>query len=191
MYCKKCGTQIDDDSEFCKKCGTEQKENNEIQENTANTKSNKPSLPGCIIWIIVTSIIISIITVVIAGITNDNKRNEQTNNSTNDYENNEPQLFTRNANNNDIQIKYETNYSALAVDIIILPNTNIENLEIKIVHCDKNNNVLLTQYKTIGNVTKGIQVKTQMKLLDFSLSDMFKVNSTSITVSNGTVSYFK
>ena len=101
-----------------------------------------------------------------------------------------PQLFTRDARINDVTITTETNYNNLGIDIIILPNVDIEGLEIKLIHYDKNGKELLTQYKTIGNVKEGLQVKTQVQLLDFSITDMFKVNNTKIEIIEGTVSYF-
>ena len=187
MYCKKCGTQIDDDSKFCKNCGEKQTKNESIKKEKSNKTKAEKTL------IIMTIIVAVIVTISLIGqnCKNSNNNNNKTSDNNDDYDYNEPQLFTRNARNADIQIEYENDFTELAIDIIIMPNVDIDNLEIKVQHYDKNGNILLTQYKTIGNVKEGIQAKTQMKLLDLSLSDMFKVEKTSITVTGGTVSYFQ
>ena len=181
MYCKQCGTQIDDNSIYCNKCGESQKA----------VKFDKDSKKGCLTVFIIFMIMIIGLLFFTETVSLKNCNGNSTNTNKNNSNYDTPQLFTRDARNSDITISSETNISALAVDIIILPNIDIEDLEIKIVHYDKNGNVLLTQYKQIGNVKEGIQVKTQVELLDFSFTDMFKVDKTSISVIGGTVSYFR
>lgn len=49
MYCKKCGTQINDDAVFCKKCGAKQTvilSDDEIEEKSNNEEMNKQDLPN-------------------------------------------------------------------------------------------------------------------------------------------------
>lgn len=193
MFCKHCGTQIDDDSIYCNKCGEKQK-NNEIeekiinaQENEVKNKNNKNGgkfIIGIIICFLITLAIITIIDI------NKNPEDYIKDSKYEDSNDDTPQLFTRDARINDVTITTETNYNNLGIDIIILPNVDIEGLEIKLIHYDKNGKELLTQYKTIGNVKEGLQVKTQVQLLDFSITDMFKVNNTKIEIIEGTVSYF-
>lgn len=183
MYCKHCGKEIDDESVFCNKCGEKQD-----NLNSKNTKEDNESKKGCLTVLVIFTILIVGILFLTETITLKNCNNNNSKDST--YEDNTPQLFTRNARNNDITITTETNYNNLGIDIIILPKVDIEDLEIKLVHYDKNGNELLTQYKTIGNVKEGVQVKTQVQLLDFSITDMFKVYNTKIEVVEGTVSYF-
>ena len=194
MYCKKCGTQIDDDSEFCKSCGA--KQTTDESSNIPIQQENKKSGLGCgsiiLVFIIIMALFFVGVIIVPAcseSCSEDNSKNSNNSNKNQNYD--EPQLFTRDARNSDIEIQYETNLSALAIDIVIMPNVDIEKLELKIQHYDKNGNMLLTQYKEIGNVKEGVQVKTQIKLTDFSLTDFFKVETTSITVNDGTVSYFQ
>lgn len=52
MYCKKCGKQIDDNSDFCPKCGSSQKETS-LNPNTSSKPSGKGKLP-LIIFLIAT-----------------------------------------------------------------------------------------------------------------------------------------
>lgn len=52
MYCKKCGSQINDDAVFCKKCGTPINVENKDAETTndipvPNTKPNKKRSGFC------------------------------------------------------------------------------------------------------------------------------------------------
>lgn len=181
MFCKHCGVKIEEDSTFCKHCGKSQKE----------AKFDKESKKGCLIVLIIFTLFIVALLLFSETISLKNCNDDSSDTNKNDNSYNEPQLFTRNAKNSDLTITSETNYSNLGIDIIIMPKTDIENLEIKLVHYDKNGNELLTQYKTIGNVKEGVQVKTQVQLLDFSFSDMFKVYNTEIYVTEGTVSYFQ
>ena len=189
MFCKHCGTKIDDDSVFCNKCGMKQNSEKNQKEQNKKTKDGDNTKYGCLLTyaIIVVILAITFLSVVLLPEACDNKRNDK---NFTENESNEPQIFTRNARNNDVTITAETNYSNLGVDIIILPKVDIEDLKIKLVHLDKNGKELLTQYKTIGNVKEGVQVKTQVQLLDFSITDMFKVYNTKIEVIEGTVSYF-
>ena len=93
MYCKHCGTQIDDDSIFCKYCGKEiNKELN--KENKTNAKEKNH---GCLAVIIFILLFIGIFTIpfIIDKIEscNDNTKDSKYEDSNNDYK--EPQLFTR------------------------------------------------------------------------------------------------
>ena len=56
MYCKNCGSQIDDDSKFCDKCGqtiSKNEENNSNVEQSSNEKKDNEQIlylkPGSII----------------------------------------------------------------------------------------------------------------------------------------------
>ena len=180
MFCKYCGKEIDDDSMFCNKCGESQKA----------VKFDKDSKKGCLTVFIIFMIMIIGLLFFTETISLKNCNGNSTNTNKNDSNYDAPQLFTRDARINDVTITTETNYKNLGIDIIILPKVDIEDLEIKLIHYDKNGKELLTQYKTIGNVKEGVQVKTQVQLLDFSITDMFKVNNTKIEVVEGTVSYF-
>ena len=211
MYCKKCGHEIDNDSVFCNKCGAKQKaeesednlDKEEIEEeynednvinyyNPDKKKStDKKENSGCLRVVI--GLIIILLIIIIAWIANapesDNSNNE--NNNYNDNKYNEPQWFTRDATNNDITVTYETNYTALAVDIYIMPKCDIDNLEIEITYYDKNGAALTSQVKHIGNVKEGVQVQSRMALLDLSITDMFKLDTSDLYVVSGTVSYLK
>ena len=96
----------------------------------------------------------------------------------------------RSATNNDINIDLSEEIS-LSVNYKILPNVNINDLEITFKYYDNNNNILSTKVKKVGNVTKGNQVTVTISLSEFSFTDIFKINYTSAEVTGGTVPFFE
>ncbi len=101
---------------------------------------------------------------------------------------NEP--FSRSATNNDIYIDLSEEIS-LSITYEIVPQVDIKNLEITFKYHTKENKVLSTKIKNIGNVKKGINYPVSVSLGEFSFLDIFKINSTSANVTGGTVSIFK
>lgn len=172
MYCKKCGEQIDEDSEFCKKCGAKQ--------NTVNVNNNNEK-KGCGIAIIV---IIAFISSLIVFFSID----ARTKNNNNDKGDNViEQMFTRDANNGDIEIDSKMNLNNLGVDIIIHPNCDIENLSIKIIQYDNDGKIVKTINKNLGNVKEGVELSTSLSLTDFSITEIWSLGATEIKVVGGKV----
>ncbi len=102
---------------------------------------------------------------------------------------NKPQIFSRNANNGDINVgDTKLNLGSLGQDFVFLANANIKNLELTLKFYDKGNNLIATKTKFFSSVSKGNEYTFTVALTDFSLSDTFKINRVSIGVTGGTVS---
>lgn len=191
MYCKKCGTQIDNDSEFCRKCGAK---------TTPITKANnvpvKESEEGSgVSFFVKFLIIVTIIFSIIVGIgfcvnSKDEKSNSKNNSYNNTTKDPIKQLITRDANIYDIEYETETNLKKLGIDIIIHPNCDIEDLEIKIEILDGDKKVIDTIYKNIGNVKEGVEITRTVSITDMSIINTLKTRYYRIVVVGGTVSYF-
>ena len=173
MYCKKCGTEIDEDSEFCKKCGTNQ---NTVNTNNNDDKENK----GCGIFVLITILVIIAIAVICTIIASNQNKND---NDENVFE----QIITRDANNGDIEIDSKMNLNNLGVDIIIHPNCDIENLSIKIIQYDDDGKIVKTITKNLGNVKEGVELSTSLSLTDFSITEIWSLGATEIKVVGGKV----
>ena len=103
--------------------------------------------------------------------------------------NSENTILTRDATNNDIDFDLSNEFS-LNIEYAITPRVDINNLEITLKYYDKNNNLLTTKIKNIGNVKEDIEYSVIVSLTEFSFLDIFKLHSVSARVTGGTVSYF-
>ncbi len=103
--------------------------------------------------------------------------------------NSENTILTRDATNNDIDFDLSNEFS-LNIEYAITPRVDINNLEITFKYYDKNNNLLTTKIKNIGNVKEDIEYSVTVSLTEFSFLDIFKLHSVSARVTGGTVSYF-
>ncbi len=99
-------------------------------------------------------------------------------------------LFSRSANNNDVKIDSDLDLANFGVKYIVMPQTDIRNLQITINFLDKNKNVLTSKVENIGNVKQGVQVSSSISLFDLGLSVAWNTEYNSIAVTGGTVSYF-
>ena len=221
MFCKKCGAQIDNDSEFCKSCGAKQNNEpikkfcpkcgvpitnqikcdncNHILNNKrkTNLKTKKQKRKE--------NIIVAIILIIAFGamitpalieehIKNTNKENESSSQSQSESESQEkenvfPQILKRDATTNDIECTESLDISNLSIVVYITPKCDIEDLEIKIKFYDKNNELLKTITKTIGDVEEGEEIKKTIPLTD--IPNIFKTETAKLTVSDGKVSYIQ
>ena len=103
--------------------------------------------------------------------------------------NKESTLLSRDAKNSDIDFNLSNEFS-LNIEYKITPRVDINNLEITFKYYDKNNNLLTTKIKNVGNVEEGIEYSITVSLTEFSFLDVFKLHSVSARVTGGTVSYF-
>ena len=196
MYCKHCGKQMDDNAIYCSQCGTknvfdniaeEQPKNNKpennLHHNIDNYDKEKSSGCGCFIaFVVIVLIVIAVILVAVVGEgVSDGKSPAEAVN----------QITSRDATNGDINIDDKLDIGSLSLDIIILPNSNIDDLEITIKYLDKNQNILKKDVKSVGNVKAGVQVTKNISLTEFSYSEILKIEYYEIRVTGGTVSYFQ
>lgn len=100
------------------------------------------------------------------------------------------QLLSRSANNNDVIIDYDLDLANLGVKYIVMPQTDISNLQITIYFLDKNKNILTSKVENLGNVKQGVQVNSSISLFDLGLSVAWNTEYNSFAVTGGTVSYF-
>ena len=215
MFCKKCGAQITQDSNFCNSCGTKQDETTEIVYVTQTYCANcgypvtdeircpkckeiveattKPpvrrfSILNFISWIIAIISIIIFIAIVATVIASINKFDEKNNPSASSSKNQEG-LLSRKATITDIEHSESLNISDLSTIVYITPKCDIDDLEIEINFYDENNKLLKTITKTIGDVEKGEEIKKTIPLTDFP--NIFKIDYSKIRVSDGKVSYIQ
>lgn len=211
MFCKKCGAQIDNDSEFCKSCGA--KQNNESQERISTQKycsycgtpiTNEIICPKCdnvveavnykveppikrkirktittVFTIIMITAILSTVAIICKSLIGNNPGSSET-------ESNQPEIFKRNANINDLEISDTLNVKEISYVMYITPKTDIDDLQIKIKFYDKSDNLLNTITKTLGDVEKGKEYKCTITITDFP--NILKLDYSTIEVSKGTVS---
>ena len=205
MYCKKCGHELTDDAIFCSQCGTRtdtnsaQINNDEqktpIQENQSGSGCSKTAITFAILMLVI------VISLIVTFFPNTNSKNSSSHNNkntggsttsdtTDTTQNYVPSLFTRKANWNDMVIDFEWNWSSLSTDMIITPNTDIDDLSIQLSFYDKNENLLCTTSKYIGNVKEGVQITKKISLSEFA-KYIFSIDHTTPTITSGSVSYFK
>lgn len=98
-------------------------------------------------------------------------------------------LFSRSANNGDIELHVNDDFS-LSINIIITPKTDIKNLQITFEFTDGSWNPITTRTHILGNVSTGVEYTVTYRLSEFSFSQMFKIEGVSANVTGGTVSYF-
>lgn len=194
MYCKQCGEQMDDNAKYCSQCGTKnvskeddiesQEENREedaAKQNEIVSRGNGWLGCGCFVAILVViAIAATLFTEVRDGVFN----GKSTANVVN-------QVISRQATNGDINIDDNLDIGSLSMDIIILPNSNIDDLEITIKYLDENRNLLKTDVKRVGDVKAGVQITKKISLTEFSFKEILKISYYEIKVSGGTVSYFQ
>ena len=100
-----------------------------------------------------------------------------------------PVLLNRAATTNDFELNQDVEATILNLkdSYILIPNVDIKNLTITFRYYDGSNKLISTVSKSIGDVTKSSRYTVSV---EHSLSEIFKINSYTCTVSGGTVSYF-
>ena len=166
MYCKKCNTELDDNSTYCSKCGKKQKLNND-DKMTLGTK--------IVLAIGIAPIVIMILLVFVLPLL---------------FPHGIARGFVREATNEDIEIDYELNLSSLAFEIVITPNKDIKELEIYICFENKDGHRVYSHTETVGTVKQGIQVREQFQVTELTASNMFNCK-VSVLVTEGYVPYLQ
>lgn len=182
-FCKKCGNQLEDEALFCSKCGANTAGNEEQDEKEPTTK-------GCGCYIALLAVFFAVIFIFVL-VKYSGEKNGHASSNSNGGAGVIQELISRDANNNDIEIMDALNMSALGVDLVITPNTDIKDLKIKITHYDKTGKILQTQTVTLGNVKEGVQIKKTISIVDLGLIDLFRIKTTLVEVVGGTVSYLR
>lgn len=99
-------------------------------------------------------------------------------------------VFSRDAKTSDISINLSQEFS-LNITYEMKPKVDIEGLELTFKYFDKNKTVITTKTKYVGDVTKDIKYSITVSLTEFSFFEIFKLNSVSMAVTNGTVTYLQ
>ena len=99
-------------------------------------------------------------------------------------------LLKRSARNSDISVESDLDLSSFGAKYTIMPETDIDDLEITVSFLDENKNVLTSFEKSPGDVKESVQVNFSISLFDMSLTVALKTKYETWTVTGGTVSYF-
>lgn len=96
-------------------------------------------------------------------------------------------ILTRQATINDINIDTSQEIS-FNINYVMIPYVDIDDLELQFKYYDNDKNLITTKTKSVGNVKEGNQYTVSVSLTEFNFFDLFKINYTSVSVINGTVS---
>ncbi len=99
-------------------------------------------------------------------------------------------LISREATNNDINLDTSEEIS-FSINYKMIPYVDIDNLEITFKFYSKDNELLATKVKDVGNVIEGNQYTISISLSEFSFLDLFKINYARYSVTQGTVTYLQ
>ena len=142
MYCKKCGTEIADNSVYCSKCGQKQNDSQEFQKKPyeIKTKTDKKSPLWWLCLIIVVPSIISLIIIpIIWNITQEmqeqQKKNEKPSTIT-------PEIYAREIEPYDLDIQLAPDWENLYIAAIFTPKNYINYAKVRFTFFDENRNVL-------------------------------------------------
>lgn len=97
------------------------------------------------------------------------------------------QLLSRSARRSDIRVENETTISLTKMRFNVIPNTDIQNLQVTITLMDESQNVLTSQVAIIGNVSEGTTYSFEISV---NFLEILGTNYWQYDVSGGTVSYF-
>ena len=198
MYCKNCGKEIADNAKFCSYCGAKQTNTEPTQYAASKAKTDNYAIEApqkkshgflkfLIAFIIIGACIFGVVKFVQCQQANqivDGQGTIQGNTDGNSH------LFKRSATLNDISYDYDIDFASLGEKIIIIPQTDIDGLQITINFLDSNKKILKSMSKSLGNVKKGVKISFSISLMDLGLSVAWNTQYNSIAVTGGTVSYF-
>lgn len=99
-------------------------------------------------------------------------------------------LFKRDARNSDINLYCDLDMNSFGAKFTITPQVDIEELELEIRFLDKNEQLIKTITKYVGNVKEGVQVSFSISISEIGLINALKIEYGRASVSGGKVSYF-
>lgn len=191
MYCKKCRAQIDEDSVYCSQCGTDQTKNappsipEDVSRKANIEKETKESSIGCLPCLLFCILSIAII---LGCIYFSNQKEDST--KENSVGSAISDITHRAVRQGDLEIREELDLSNLAANIVIHPNCDIQDLEITLEFYDNKGNIVKKKVEKIGNTKESIEIKKQISILDLAASEILKIKSCSVYVTDGKVSVF-
>ena len=197
MYCQKCGKELPDDTKFCHFCGAPQStlppastaaqkaETNAVSSVTPQKKSH-----GFLIFLIVAVILGVCIFGIVKFVQYQQTEYDDGRGTIQGNHDGDRQLFKRSASSNDISVDSDLDLTSFGGKYTVLPQTDIDGLELTIHFLDSNRSVLQSVVKSLGNVKKGVQVSFSISLFDLGVSVAWNTKYESIVVTGGTVSYF-
>ena len=159
MYCKKCGTQIDDDSEFCKSCGN----SINITINEAKEKKQQKTWKKILISIIAIGLIIFIVLLL-------------------------TETIKRNATKEDISTPHtKLHPEEFKIYITLISNANIENLKLQVSFYDENNSLIAVATKKIKSISKSEEIETEVNIYSITINEALNIRSWEIEVIEGKI----
>lgn len=98
-------------------------------------------------------------------------------------------LTSRSARYSDVSITQSDEFT-LTTKFILVPQTDIDNLEVTIHFSDSSQRIIKSKTKTIGNVVRNGQYTFSFNYNEFSLQETLNIEYWRYEVTGGTVSYF-
>lgn len=97
---------------------------------------------------------------------------------------------SREVNPEDVNINLSPKLS-LNTEFTVIPNCNIDNLEITFYFTDSNQSLDIKKVKNLGNVKKGNTYTVVIQFTEFEFSEIFKITRTSAIATRGSISYWQ
>ena len=157
-----------------------------------NGESGTKKSHGCAIWLllIVGAIIFGVIFV--NNVTKNEEKMKWQNGSSVSIGGNTDgatKLLSRSARDSDISYNFSDEL-LLGITYKIVPDTDIKDLQVTIYCSDKNDSLITSKTKAVGNVKTGVEYSVTISISEFTFSEMFKIEYYRLRVTGGTVSYF-
>ena len=174
MYCKNCGKEIPDDSNFCQHCGSNLKKEDSIipqeekpSDSVAKSES-KARTAGIIIAVILVGLMVVMLPFLVLKCSADSRNSS-----------------SWKTTNSDITIANDTSFS-LNANIIVTPKYDIKDLQITFSFYADDKKLIATKARILGNVLKGTQYSVTFAASEFSIASLMQISSYSWKVSGGT-----
>ena len=200
MYCRFCGKEIADNSNFCSECGKSLNTIETIEipkEEITQTQElhKKGRIPTALKAFFILFIITAIVALTVGLVLGQSDRystksssSSSNKNSSSITNNDDNKILSRNANLNVVNIVWQNN--AIAYQGTLIPKNDIENLIITFNFYNENKTkVIKTIEKRFGNVTKSQQYEFTISISEIGLSNVSKTGGAKYTVTSGQIKY--